>query len=90
MKYGTFNMIPKADDKFCYGNNRHPQENKTRMSKFQMKTLLITFFYIKGIGHFEFIPQGQTVNIPYNVEILKWLREAVCRKRFHQSVNSGP
>jgi hypothetical protein len=46
-----------------------------------MTTMLITFFDIKGIVHFQFIPQGQTVNQAYYVEILKRLREAVCRKR---------
>jgi hypothetical protein len=42
-----------------------------------MKTMLITFFDIKDIVHFEFIPQGQTANQAYYMEILKPLREAV-------------
>jgi hypothetical protein len=42
-----------------------------------MNALLITFFNIKGTIHFEFIPQGQTVNQAYYVEILKLLHEAV-------------
>jgi hypothetical protein len=46
-----------------------------------MKTVLITFCGIKGIVHFEFIPQGKTVNQAYYVEILKRLYEAVPRKR---------
>jgi hypothetical protein len=50
------------------------------MSESQMKTVLITFFNIKAIVHFEFIQQGQTVNQAYYVDILKWLHEAVCRK----------
>jgi hypothetical protein len=46
-----------------------------------MKTMLITFFNFKGIIHFEFIPQGQTVNRIYYVEILKRLHEAIRLKR---------
>jgi hypothetical protein len=43
--------------------------------------VLITFFDIMGIFHFELIPQGQTVNQAYYVEILKRLHETLHRKR---------
>jgi hypothetical protein len=45
------------------------------------------FFDIKGIVHFEFIPQSQTIDQAYYVEIVRQLREAVHRK---ESLNFGP
>jgi hypothetical protein len=46
-----------------------------------MKTMLDNFFDIKDTVHFELIPQGQTINQTYSVEILKWLHQAARRKR---------
>jgi hypothetical protein len=55
------------------------------MSKSQMKTLLITYFDIKHITHFKFIPQGQTVSQAYYVVILRGLWEGV-----HKGLNFLP
>jgi hypothetical protein len=82
VKHSAFNMIPEANDEVCDGNSRHPHDpKKVRMSKSQMKTLLIIFFNIKDIVHFEFISQGRTVNQPHYVELLEQLHEVLHRKR---------
>jgi hypothetical protein len=36
--------------------------NGSKRACMSKKTMLTTFFDIKGVVHFEFIPQGQTVN----------------------------
>ena len=43
--------------------------------------MLLTFFDIRGIVHYEFVPTGQTVNQVYYLEVLERLREKVRRKR---------
>jgi len=43
--------------------------------------VLTTFFITKGTVHFEFIPQDQTVNQAYYVEILEQLHGVVQRWR---------
>jgi hypothetical protein len=52
-----------------------------------MKTMLITFFDIKGIVHFELILQGLTVSWAYYIQILKRLHEAVLRESFEVGPN---
>jgi len=57
-----------------------PQPKKFRWSKSRVKTMLLTFFHIRGLVHYEFVPTGQTVNQVYYLEVLERLREKVRRK----------
>ena len=50
---------------------------KARMLKSKVKVMLIKFFDIKGIVHFEFLPQGQTLNQYVYKEILRRLMRSV-------------
>ena len=54
---------------------------KARKSKSKVKVMLIVFFDIQGIVHFEFLPQGQTVNQTVYKEILRRLVKSVRDKR---------
>jgi histone-lysine N-methyltransferase SETMAR len=51
------------------------------MSKSKIKTMSICFFDIRGIIHFEFVPEGTIVNQTFYVELLKRLIDAVRPKR---------
>jgi hypothetical protein len=44
------------------------------MSKSKMKMMLICFFDVGGIIHFEFVSEGTTVNQTFYVEVLASLR----------------
>jgi len=54
-----------------------PMTKKFLRSKSRVKTMLLTFFDIKGIVHCEFVPNGQTVNQVYHLEVLERLHEKV-------------
>ena len=58
-----------------------PLPKKARMFWSQIKTMLVCFFDHKGIVHYEFIAQGQTVNQQRYLEVLTRLRQSVRRKR---------
>ena len=58
-----------------------PRRKKARQVRSKVKGMLIVFFYMEDIAHYEYIPQGQTVNRQFYLQVLKRLRLAVSRKR---------
>jgi hypothetical protein len=57
----------------------HRDQKKARQVKSKVRSMLIIFFYIKGIVYKEFILAGQTVNSAYYCDILWLLHENVRR-----------
>jgi len=58
-----------------------PWPKKARQVKNNLKSMIITFFDIKGIVHKEFVPTGRTMNCGFYCEVLWRLREKVRRHR---------
>jgi hypothetical protein len=58
-----------------------PWPKKAGMSRSQFKTMFMCFFDHKGIVHYKFIAQGQTVIQQCYLEALTRLRESVRRKK---------
>ncbi len=58
-----------------------PRPKKARKSKSKVKVMLIVFCDIRGIVHFEFLPEGQIVNQTVYEEILRRLVRSVRDKR---------
>jgi len=58
-----------------------PRPKKFHQSKSRVKTMLLTFFDIRGIVHYEFVLNGQTVIQVYYLEVLGRLHEKVRWKR---------
>jgi len=58
-----------------------PRPKKARMTRSNMKVMLLVFFHWQGIIHHQFIPRGQTVNKEFFVADLKRLTEAVRQKK---------
>jgi hypothetical protein len=55
------------------GLHRSKKAHKSR-SKIKICSL---FIYIWGVIHYKFVPQGQTINATFHVEVLKCLHERV-------------
>jgi len=58
-----------------------PRPKKARQVRLKAKVMLIVFFDMEGIVHYKYVPQGQTVNQQFYLQVLKCLRLAVSRKR---------
>ena len=67
-----------------------PRPKKFCQSKSRVKTMLLTFFNIRGIVHYKFVPTGQTVKQVYYLQVMERLREKLdgkdlnfCQKLMH-------
>ncbi|VVC41658.1 Transposase, type 1,Winged helix-turn-helix DNA-binding domain, partial [Cinara cedri] len=58
-----------------------PRPKKARQVRSNVKTMLIVFFDIEGIVHYEFVPHGQTVNQVFYKDVLIRFRERIREKR---------
>ncbi|UYV83675.1 CLCN3 [Cordylochernes scorpioides] len=52
-----------------------------RLCKSKNKVLLVTFFVIKGILHYEYLEKGQTINKESYLNIMRRVRESIHMKR---------
>ena len=88
-----FDMVITGDEMWCFQydpetkrqsmqwkTQNSPRAKKSRLSRSQVKTKLVCFFDHKGIVHYEFTAQGQTVNYQCYLEVLTRLWESVRRK----------
>jgi len=58
-----------------------PRPKKARQVRSKVKLMLIDFFDMENIVRYEYVPQGQTVNQQFYLQVLKRLKLAVSRKR---------
>jgi hypothetical protein len=77
MKHGVTSMILRPKASPWSGDQRIPPGQRShRCPSPRSKKMLIYFFDIRGITHFEFVPEGATVNQAFYVEVLKRLTDA--------------
>ncbi|GFW32630.1 mariner mos1 transposase [Trichonephila clavipes] len=77
-----FECDPESKRQSCEWNTKSsPRPKKARMSKSRIKTVIIVFFDIQGIVFCEFVPQGQTVNSAFYLEVLRRLKRRIVRVR---------
>ncbi|UYV67061.1 hypothetical protein LAZ67_4003788 [Cordylochernes scorpioides] len=77
-----FEYDPESKRQSCAWHTKSSlRPKKARMSKSRIKTMIIVFFDIRGIVHCEFVPQGQTVNSAFYLEVLRRLKRRIARVR---------
>jgi hypothetical protein len=62
-------------------SNTSLQPKKVRQVRSHVKVMLTVYFDSEGVVHYEFLPQGRTVNKEYYLEVMQRLCEAVMKKR---------
>jgi hypothetical protein len=60
MKHGIIRMIPRPNS--WSGDKIIPPDQRSHRYPSNLKTILIYFFNMRGIIHFEFLPGRATIN----------------------------
>ncbi|UYV62801.1 hypothetical protein LAZ67_2001985 [Cordylochernes scorpioides] len=63
------------------GKEKMNQERRNPDCKSKNKVLLVTFFDIKGIVHYEYLEEGQTINKESYLNIMRRVRESIRLQR---------
>ena len=58
-----------------------PRPKKARHVRSHVKVMLTVFFDSEVVVHYEFLPQGRTVNKEYYLDVMQRLHEEVRKKR---------
>ena len=74
-------MVPRQNNSLRNGRAQDPQDRRRRERRSATKSMLIVFFDIRLIVHYEFAPEGQTVNAGFYCNVLRRLKEDIRRKR---------
>ncbi len=61
--------------------SEHTALQKILISKIKVKDVLILFFDSRGVIHQEYVPEGQTVNATFYVQVLDLLCKRIARAR---------
>ena len=72
------------ETKFQFSQWKHPESPRPKEApqvRSNVKAMLTCFFDSRGIVHYKYAPEGQTINMEYYLQVLRRLREAVRRKR---------
>ncbi len=83
---GDETWVPLYDPETKQASSKwHPKGSmrptKVVKSRSQKKTMLILFYDQRGVVHLEFLPQGETVDTDFYLEVLRRLKENVrCRR----------
>ncbi|UYV72446.1 hypothetical protein LAZ67_9003181 [Cordylochernes scorpioides] len=77
-----FEYDPESKRQSCAWHTKSsPRPKKARISMSRIKRMIIVFFDIRGIVHWEFVPQGQTVNSAFYLEVLRRLKRRIAHVR---------
>ena len=82
MHRGVMGTTRRQSNNQVNGKVHHLRDQKkARQVQSNVKTMLTCFFDVKELVHVEFVPQGQTVNQRFYLEVLKRLSDVVRRIR---------